>query len=234
MVLRTRQDPERVVLEVEDTGSGVAPEHEAQIFAPFFTTKDPGQGTGLGLSLSYAIVERHGGSLAVGRGTEGGALFTMRLPASRPSGASTRISGTAPRTSGAPPAAPVVAHDPRAGRAVLLVDGDPAVRRMITVLFSSDGHHVEAARDAAHGIALLGEQTFDLVIADPRAGVSAGESFADVLLARWPALRERTILATADVRPETEEWLKKLGCRYFRKPFNARDLRAAAGEVFSK
>jgi len=108
------------------------------------------------------------------------------------------------------------------------------VRRMITVLFSSDGHHVEAARDAAHGIALLGEQTFDLVIADPRAGVSAGESFADVLLARWPALRERTILATADVRPETEEGLKKLGCRYFRKPFNARDLRAAAGEVFSK
>jgi len=224
VTLRTRQDAERVVLEVEDTGPGVPAELEAHVFAPFFTTKDPGHGTGLGLSLSYNIVERHGGTLAVGRGTEGGALFTLRLPPSRPSGSPARIT-PAPAGSG-------TAAKGALGRTVLLVDGDPAVRRMITVLFSSDGHHVEAARDAAHGIELLGERNFDLVIADPRAAVSAGEAFADVMLTRWPALRDRTILATADVRPETDDWLKRLGCRYFRKPFNARDLRAAAGEVF--
>ena len=225
VMLRTRLDGQQVVLEVEDTGSGVPDELVSQIFAPFFSTKDPGQGTGLGLSLSYNILERHRGTLTVNRGAAGGALFVMSLPSARPSGAASQP---------AAPSAPVAnaLGGPGPGRDVLLVDGDPAVRRMLTVLFSSDGHRVEAARDAAHGIELLGERQFDLVIADPRAGVSAGEAFADVLLSRWPAIRDRTILATADVRPETEEWLKKLGCRYFRKPFNARELRAAAGEVF--
>ena len=230
VMLRTKLDGPHVVLEVEDTGPGVPEELVSQIFAPFFTTKDPGQGTGLGLSLAYNIVERHRGTLSVSRAPFGGALFVMRLPTARPSTAvASRLSAPSPpvatgergRGGGGP------------GREVLLVDGDPAVRRMLTVLFTSDGHRVEAARDAAHGIELLGERQFDLVIADPRAGVSAGEAFADVLLARWPTIRERTILATADVRPETEEWLKTLGCRYFRKPFNARELRAAAGEVFA-
>jgi two-component system NtrC family sensor kinase len=224
VILRTRQREQQVVLEVEDTGPGVPAESVSQVFAPFFTTKEPGQGTGLGLSLSYNIVERHQGTLTVAHAASGGAVFTMSLPAGRAS----RIATPPPRAAVPPPGNRGVS------RAVLLVDGDPAVRRMLTVLFSSDGHRVEAARDAAHGIELLGQKQFDLVIADPRAGVSAGEAFADVLISRWPAIRDRTILATADVRPETEEWLKKLGCRYFRKPFNARELRAVAREVFGQ
>ena len=113
------------------------------------------------------------------------------------------------------------------------MDDDPAVRRTIDVLFSHDGQHVEAARDATHALELLAEKCYDMVVADARAAVSVGETFAEVLYKRYPELRPRTIFLTADVRPETDTWLSRLGSRYFRKPFNVRELRAAAAEILT-
>ncbi len=70
----------RVELQLHDNGTGIAPENLARIFDPFFTTKPVGKGTGLGLAVSYGIVERHGGMLAAGNHPDGGAVFTLRLP----------------------------------------------------------------------------------------------------------------------------------------------------------
>lgn len=75
---------ERVQLHCRDNGPGIAPEHLSRVFDPFFTTKAVGTGTGLGLSISYGIVERHGGRLAAANAPEGGALFTLELPAVPP------------------------------------------------------------------------------------------------------------------------------------------------------
>ena len=61
IILRTRDDGDGVRLEVEDSGPGVAPENEAKLFQPFFTTKPVGEGTGLGLSVSYGIIHSLGG-----------------------------------------------------------------------------------------------------------------------------------------------------------------------------
>lgn len=68
-------------LEVQDTGPGVSPEHEARLFQPFFTTKPVGKGTGLGLSVSYGIIQSHGGSIGYRRAPGGGAIFYFELPA---------------------------------------------------------------------------------------------------------------------------------------------------------
>jgi signal transduction histidine kinase len=78
---RSRADgPAGVVIEIEDDGCGIPPEHRARLFEPFFTTKPVGQGTGLGLSVSFGIVRDHGGRIEadseVGRGT----TFRIRLP----------------------------------------------------------------------------------------------------------------------------------------------------------
>jgi signal transduction histidine kinase len=79
--IRTEVDNGRVALRVADTGEGIAAEHLDRIYDPFFTTKRPGRGTGLGLSVSYGIVRDHKGSLDVrsrpGEGTE----FAVVLPA---------------------------------------------------------------------------------------------------------------------------------------------------------
>ncbi|MCE1171929.1 MAG: ATP-binding protein [Azovibrio sp.] len=81
ITLRTgREDGNRVWVEVRDTGSGIKPEHLGRIFDPFFTTKPVGQGTGLGLSLSYGIIQKHGGDIQVHSQPGQGTTFRIVLP----------------------------------------------------------------------------------------------------------------------------------------------------------
>ncbi len=68
-----------MIVEVEDTGSSVAPEDEAKLFQPFFTTKPVGEGTGLGLSVSYGIIDSMGGRMSYRRSAGGGAIFHFEL-----------------------------------------------------------------------------------------------------------------------------------------------------------
>ena len=81
VTIRTRDEGDRVILEVEDTGPGVLREHEARLFQPFFTTKPVGEGTGLGLSVSYGIIDSLGGRLGYRSAASGGAIFYFDLPA---------------------------------------------------------------------------------------------------------------------------------------------------------
>lgn len=81
ITIRTRrQGPDQVCIEISDTGKGIPPENLRRIFEPFFTTKPVGQGTGLGLSVSYNIVQRHQGQLAVDSEPGRGTTFRITLP----------------------------------------------------------------------------------------------------------------------------------------------------------
>ena len=77
---------DRIVASVRDTGTGIAEETLSRIFEPFYTTKDVGKGTGLGLAIAYGIVQDHGGQIVAANHPEGGAVFTVELPAVPPSG----------------------------------------------------------------------------------------------------------------------------------------------------
>jgi signal transduction histidine kinase len=80
LTVRLRPVPKAVRLEVLDSGPGIPPHALPRIFDAFFTTKPPGEGTGLGLWVSYAIVEQHGGRLSAENRPEGGAVFAFELP----------------------------------------------------------------------------------------------------------------------------------------------------------
>ena len=217
----------QVHLRVADTGPGISDETAQSVFTPFFTTKEPGKGTGLGLSITYSIVESHGGQITLEpRGPGGGAAFRVDLPpapadAVRP--ALTPARGT-----------PVVNAAATVKRTILLVDADPAVQRTIKALFARDGHDVEVAGDPQHAMDLALRGGFDLVITDARAMAPGkrGTLLAEELVSRMPALRDRIIVATGDVRLSTEETLARLGVRYVRKPFNLRDLRVEAARLW--
>lgn len=79
IAVRTEHDPQRMRLLVEDNAGGIDPRLLGRIFEPFFTTKPVGVGTGLGLSVSYGIVENMGGRLSVSN-TDAGACFCIELP----------------------------------------------------------------------------------------------------------------------------------------------------------
>jgi signal transduction histidine kinase len=80
VTLTTDSNADEAWLIVEDTGCGIPAEHMKRIFEPFFTTKPVGQGTGLGLSVSYSIVRKHGGRIEVDSEVGRGTRFTVFLP----------------------------------------------------------------------------------------------------------------------------------------------------------
>ncbi|HYP52477.1 MAG TPA: ATP-binding protein [Pyrinomonadaceae bacterium] len=84
--MRTRREGKTAVVEVSDTGVGIAQEHLQKIFDPFFTTKEVGRGTGLGLAVCYGIVTEHGGRISVESSVGRGTTFTLTLPATPPNG----------------------------------------------------------------------------------------------------------------------------------------------------
>jgi C4-dicarboxylate-specific signal transduction histidine kinase len=81
ITIRTKDEGDHVCLEVEDTGPGIAQDNEAKLFQPFYTTKPVGQGTGLGLSVSYGIIDSLDGRIGYRRAPAGGAIFYFELPA---------------------------------------------------------------------------------------------------------------------------------------------------------
>lgn len=80
ITIRSYHRPDEVIVEIADTGAGIAPEDLNYIFDPFFTTKDVGQGTGLGLSICFGIMERHGGKIEVASESGSGTNVTLRFP----------------------------------------------------------------------------------------------------------------------------------------------------------
>ncbi|HVO34787.1 MAG TPA: ATP-binding protein [Gemmatimonadales bacterium] len=210
----------RVVLRVIDTGPGLTPEVKAQMFSPFFTTKAPGEGTGLGLFVSYGIAEAHRGTLTAESRPGEGATLILNLPAA----------DAAPAP---PPGAGVSAAAPAAAaRRILVVDDDPAVRRVVTALFSRDGHRVDATGSGAEALRLAREARFDLIVADRRAAAD-GVPLSSALAQLPGDPSQRLILSTSDPR-RGDERPDTRAPRLLRKPFDLRDLKKAAEEVFGR
>jgi len=149
LTVSTRGEPGRdVVLTVTDTGVGMPEAVRRRIFEPFFSTKGEG-GSGLGLSMVYAIVRRHGGDIRVDSEPGRGANFTITFPvASEPVGAE-------------PDAALPRARRPAR---VLLVDDDPKVLGTLTEILRSVGHAVTAAASGGAALSAYGLGRFDVVL----------------------------------------------------------------------
>ena len=221
-ITTTREDGQ-AVLRVRDTGPGVSPQHASSLFTPFFTTKAAGQGTGLGLSLSYGLVKAHDGVLSYEPPPDGGAEFRVALPLYDAPADQPAAEPTEPA-----PGEPA----PRASRRVLVVDADPAVHRLVNALLSPEGIEVETVRGGEQGLRLAGEKVYDLIIADARATAGATELFVHALAAASPPSIDRLVV-TYTGQAEPADLLPDRPVPHARKPFNLRDLHALASQILA-
>jgi PAS domain S-box-containing protein len=144
--MNTKARPiEYVVLEVEDTGTGIPPAIVGKIFDPFFTTKEPGKGTGLGLSVSHSIVENHGGFIKVYSEIGKGTSFRVYLP-------------TAVRAAGREAETVARTIPMGEGELILVVDDEAAVREIARQILESYDYDVATASDGADAIAVFAQQ----------------------------------------------------------------------------
>ena len=149
LTIRTHTVPgASVTLTVADTGTGMPESVRKRVFDPFFTTKGE-SGTGLGLSVSYSIVKRHGGDMRVESQIGRGTTFTIALPV-----------GTAHHAEGAGDAEPI---GTRRGR-ILLVDNDPQVLAILGEMLKEAGHHVLPVASGAEAMRVFVPGGFDMVI----------------------------------------------------------------------
>ena len=206
----TRARGDDVELEVADTGAGIPPEARSHIFEPFFTTKAEGQGTGLGLSVSYGIVAAHGGTLALAGTSAAGTRFVVTLRAS--ADAAPALPAAA---EGAAPA-----RSPLAGLRLLFVDDEPALRQSMETFGRRRGFDVVTAPEGRAALAAMERATFDAVVCDLRMPGMDGAAFYEALRARHPALARRTVIVTGDMMSGPAHFAAGAGPVTLGKPFS--------------
>jgi CheY-like chemotaxis protein len=200
----------------------VPAEVQPRIFDPFFTTKEVGKGTGLGLTVAYAIVQEHGGRITLKSEASGGATFAVELPADA---GALKILAPAP----AEPTPALVS-----GVVVLVVEDEAALGAAVAESLQDAGYAVDRANDGLEALEQLHRKPYDLVICDLKMPRLDGTQLYRELELTRPDMLRRIMFVTGDVAgTEAERFLEQTGCRWLAKPFRLKDLLRAARDMVS-
>ncbi len=183
IAVRLRIERATVIAEVTDTGPGVPFELRARIFEPFVTTKEIGQGTGLGLFVCRNIVKAYAGEVEVDDRAGGGAVFRISLPVTQVTPAATCDPAPAPRQ--------------REDRRILVIDDEPLVSRALAAALTSAGYRAVALGDASAALDLLvGSDDVALVYCDLMMSGVTGMELEARVRARAPAKADAFVFMT--------------------------------------
>jgi PAS domain S-box-containing protein len=173
-----RRGPERAVLTVTDTGSGIEAETLPRIFEPFFTTKGPGRGTGLGLAMVYGIVQQAGGEIQVESQPGAGSTFRVLLPLAEGKPHSEDMTVAAPGR--------IVGTE-----TILLVEDEDAVRSLSRRSLERHGFQVTEARNGSEALQVFEQdgEGIDLVVTDVVMPLLNGRELAERIRAVQPGMR---------------------------------------------
>jgi len=201
-----------VMLSVNDTGKGMAPEIKEHIFEPFFTTKEEGQGTGLGLFMVYGIVQKHGGHIVVDSEPAVGTTFKIYLPQADEPMEEAREE--------------LLGNDlPRGEETVLVVEDDKDIRTSMAQALKQQGYKALEAANGEEGLQLFDKyrQEINLIVADVVMPVMDGFELIDLLMPLRPQMKvlfmsgyfDNPALQRKNLNPETH---------FLPKPFSLKDL----------
>ena len=210
--VKTFLDGDQVCLEVADTGEGIPADLLSRVTDPFFTTKPPGRGTGLGLAMVYGTVKAHGGSLHIESEVGQGTCIRLHLPALAPKARA----GEAEVLPTAHPGRPLC---------VLLVDDDPLIRDILPPMLEQQGHRVETTSSGLEAVRRLAAGLeVDLVILDHNMpGMTGAETLPRIFQLR-PAVR--VLIATGFLDTDLKILLADFpSVTTLQKPFSVVELR---------
>ena len=233
---------ERVRITVVDDGRGVAPEHVDRLFEAFYTTKPPGEGSGLGLSVSRAIVRSHGGDLRFAPAPSGrGAAFTIDLPVRAAavegavdSPASGLASGGAPaargRATGPAAAAPTVSP----GGRVLVLDDDSTFRAFLEKALAALGYEPVIAARGQEAVDLARDGDPAAILCDHQMVGMSGIEVYEAVVGNRPELAKRFVMMSGDVLDPLETFAATNEMTRLAKPFDLATLDRTLRGVMSE
>lgn len=215
VVITSRRDGDAIAIGIADTGVGMSKATQGHIFEPFFTTKETGQG--LGMSIVYGILARHGGEISVDSGENRGTTFTVRIPVRAP----------ARQASDAPGAAGSALQPPAR---ILIIDDDDLNLKMLNEALTARGHLVSASSTGNDAIEIFRREPFDLVLTDLSMPGMSGWQVAREVKAYNP--RVPVILLSGWAIQQDEEKVRESGVDYvISKPCSLKTLKGAVDEA---
>jgi len=152
ITFKTFSDENNVFACIADTGEGMSENVKKHIFDPFFTTRTP-QGTGLGMSMAYGIMTRHGGKIEVESELGKGSTFTLQFPIQTKTANTLEVPMHEQETS-------------NRNLRILAVDDDEVILNILEQFLSRDGHNIKTVDNGADAIKKIGSEDFDLVLCD--------------------------------------------------------------------
>jgi CheY-like chemotaxis protein/two-component sensor histidine kinase len=213
--LTTVRRGDRIVIEIRDSGAGIAPDVLPRIFDPFFTTKPAGVGTGLGLAICHRIVSDLGGAIAVESHEGQGTVFRVTLPVALPfdhdpaDDAESAAPGRAPRRG-----------------TILVIDDEPMINKVIRRMLSADHDVVSFASVREALAAVHAGRSFDVILCDLMMPEMTGMDLHADLMRTAPDTAGRIVFMTGGAfTPRAREYLDRVSNARIEKPFDAKNLR---------
>lgn len=213
--VRSWTEDAHVHVAVRDSGCGIEPSARQRLFEPFFSTKEEGVGTGLGLWICQEIVQELGGEIRVESEPGEGSTFTVVLP----------HAGTAATPFSSLPPPPASTLEPIAVRRVLVVDDEPALRELLAVSLGEHADVVTASGGSEARELLQHDPDFDAILCDLMMPNGDGAELYAWVRTMFPALSQRMIFMTgASHSKGARQFLESVGNERLDKPFRVRDV----------
>jgi len=219
--IQTRFDLERSLIRIsfKDDGFGISEENLSKVFEPFFTTKKTG--TGLGLSVSYRIVQEHGGTISVKSRLGEGTTFTVELPIID---LEEKIVKPEEKEE----------EERISGKKVLVIDDELAILNLVRNILEKEGVEVEIVSNGESALNKLKKRIYDLIIIDLKMPGLDGISLYQEIVKRNLKLSNRILFFTGDTSSETIKFFEEIQADYIYKPFDNADFFKSVKRILKK
>jgi len=220
--IKTEHIDNTIRISFKDNGPGIAKKNLERIFDPFFSTREVGQGTGLGLSVCHGIITDHKGRIWAESKLGKGATFILELP-------------VVTEDRKPMPLKPTVEEPKKVTKAkILVIDDEPFIRQIVNRVLTQEGHEVEAVDNAEDALKMIKRKRYRLILLDINipgiGGIKLYKQFQDIAA----SLKKRVVFVTSDVMDKRSmDFLNKIKVPYITKPFDAEKLKTEINRVLA-